>query len=240
MTGINTVFVQTLLSSTSFYWTTGVYLGLAIMLSLVGVAMGCRVCCRSALTAIGNPANRPGWSQSGLVTLELVLVLPPLIGVVCAIVQLLWLTHTTLLVHYAAYNAARSARVWQTEPAVTPDIILEHAENAARLALLAAAPNQFSDAAPVQPVPYSTLAAIAISADQPQWQALFTNRAGYAFSAGQVQVQVQFDTDSEQPAQVTAVVTFLAPLTIPLACLLADGKRENGCFRAITAEINLL
>lgn len=152
-------------------------------------------------------APRPlGADESGAAAaVDFTLTLPVFIVFVSLSVQFAVLLDATLIVHYAAYSAARSARVWVAEsiassplpvPGSAPGVPIstrtrQRARSAASLALVAASPSDPDIASQGSGAPVGTLAALAGAAGLPARAASLQAKARYAFDPRNTQVEIE-------------------------------------------------
>lgn len=148
-----------------------------------------------------------GASEGAVLAADLILVMIPFIVIMLVMTQTMWLMRETVIVHYAAFNAARSARVHLCPP--VPEISFtamfatgdnggctgrqEPAEFAARMSLVSASPPWGIPCLGHCEVPETVLRAIARNTGtNPQTNAIL-DQARYAFDRENVRLSVEFD-----------------------------------------------
>jgi len=228
MAKVNSELLYTLFSSLSFYRTTiwWAMLSLGLFVFLIWLLMRLRKSV-SLCSLAGN-------DQGSSVAVDFVLTLPIFLTLLLLIVQYALMSHTALLVHYAAYSAARSARVWMWDapdmrlwPRPIPGLrnpasrinpspeVQIRAETAARFALIAASPADKSiQKSPIQ-MPVSVLNALAKTAGLDGREQVLMNKAAYAFDPANTRVEVRpavstenqpgIEFDLKQPADAWPV-----------------------------------
>lgn len=177
------------------------------------------------------------------------------------IVQYGVFANDSLIVHYAAYSAARSARVHKCPPLQLADASArslmelfcsdqgDRWDTAARLALIPAAPAQpnLVCGSGCQ-IPEPVLTAVTRAADRSDKDAAFRRKAMYAFDRDNVEVAIgrpaglaSVGLGSDLPA-ITATVRFRHYVLLPVGRLLGDGIRpQDGYFyKWGEAEVTLL
>ncbi len=212
MSSVNSELFYTLFSSLSFYRTAVWWSVLSLMLLAIFIWLLWRV--RPTINFKHFRSDQRGSS----VAVDFVLTLPIFLTLLLLIVQFALMAHTALLVHYAAYSAARSARVWmwdqvdvrpwpRTLPALrSPAARINHhpevqqrAETAARFALIAASPADPDIQNKPAGIPRSILTAMAnISGLKGREQVLIA-KAAYAFDPANSMVKIKAAVSS--PAQ---------------------------------------
>jgi hypothetical protein len=132
---------------------------------------------------------------------DFVLTLPFFLVVVLWVIQFGIMANDALIVHYAAYSAARSARVWMWDrqmvriPGVDERIlnnpvvrrnrdpeVQRRVERAARFALIAASPADPAVRSAGGTVPRRVLRAVAAEGGRPDRRDVLTRKARYAFA----------------------------------------------------------
>lgn len=204
MSSVNSELFYTLFFSLSFY-RTAVWWGLlSLVLLVLLVWLLARL--RRPISLKTLASDQRGSS----VAIDFVLTLPIFLTLLLLIVQYALMSHTALLVHYAAYSAARSARVWMWDqqdmrpwprpvPALrTPQSlknnspeVQQRAETAARFALIAASPADVSIHRSPAQMPHSVLSAIAIVSGLGGREQALINKAEYAFDPSNTIVEVK-------------------------------------------------
>lgn len=202
-------------------------------------------------------------------TVALVMVTPAVLILILIFAQLVMLLDKAILVHYSAYAAARSARVWlwdfdPLDPvarvggrfAVNPLVLAERnrdvrreVEDAARFALIPAAP--VAGAGGDGKVPERVLRVLAEQGDLARRGEVLIRQASYAFDPANSNIlfdrvalttrpDMAWDLASEGDAwPVRARVEFRARLDLPVVRFF--GKREDGAwYTRIKAEMVLL
>jgi len=196
-----------------------------------------------------------------VVASDFALVILPVILFTLGILQTAWLMRETVIVHYAAYAAARSARVHLCPP--LPESLalsmmrargegdctddLGRAEAAARLALVSAAPPWGIPCLGACEVPEAALSAIARNTGNAARLAALRDQARYAFDADNVRVDVGFVpqfawlamTPGAEPP-VRARVTFRHYVVYAVGRALGVRRADGYYYRESTAEVSLL
>jgi len=168
-------FFWVLLGSASFYRTAVLWGGCALVLSLLGVAV---LRWRGPGRAVPVASIRRD-CNGGASALDFAITLPVFMTILALVIQLAAMANDAIVTHYAAYSAARSARVWMWDrdqerrwprqiPAVrTPARLVnrgaavrEKIEHAARFALISASPSGTADGAAPRQLPVNILKAM--------------------------------------------------------------------------------
>ncbi|GEM_PF-1509736 len=203
-------FVDLLLHSPTFWNTAGLWMGLSVLLALSLLYwLRCRAC-RQCRAVAGDTSGAAG-------AVDMVLTLPIFIVIVLLIVQFAILANGALIVHYAAYTAARSARVYNDKFVCLlylqsrPNLCRQQQavyERAARFALIAASSsNPYLRCRGNCEVPESILATLVAASGNPQNRAdnvlkvagfsfrstparALLRKARYAFDSGNSKINV--------------------------------------------------
>jgi hypothetical protein len=185
------------------------------------------------------------------------------------VVQFTFLANGAVIVHYAAYAAARSARVYSFEydddkydyekligtPRLHPSTLQKRVETAARFALIAASASNTTYSSP--PLPQSVVRAIASAAGDQAREDPLMRKAAYAFDPRNSKIEFStpdpsgaacgsppgsdLDITSPNACQpVTATVEFRQPLTIPGGQMIADECEDDVCFKLTRATVSLI
>lgn len=232
MTSVNGGLFYALISSVSFY-RTAVWWGL-LSLTLLVILIWLLTRLRPMISLKTLASDQRGSS----VAIDFVLTLPIFLTLLLLIVQYALMSHTALLVHYAAYSAARSARVWMWDkqdmrpwprpvPALrTPDSlsnsspeVQRRAETAARFALIAASPADVSIQRSPTQMPHSVLSSMAKASGLEGREQALINKAEYAFDPSNTIVQIKpavsslnqpgIEIDAAQPGDAWAVTAIV-------------------------------
>lgn len=192
---------------------------------------------------------------------DLVLVMAPFMVLVMVLLQTTWMMRETVLVHYAAYTAARSARAHACPP--LPEngqvFLLERlgrlgctndwnrAETAARYSLISASPAWGIPCQGACRIPEQVLSAISgptgVSAQLPA----LLDQARYAFDGDNVRLDVGFDPKylligarrgSVPP--IRARVTFRHYVLYGLGPAIGTRRPDGYFYRESEAEVTLL
>jgi hypothetical protein len=184
------------------------------------------------------------------------------------VVQFTFLANGAVIVHYAAYAAARSARVYSFE--YDNDVfdyekmfgyprpgssLRDRVETAARFALIAASTSNTTYSTP--PLPQSVVRAIASAAGDEAREAPLMRKAAYAFDPSNSKIEFSrpdptgvacglppgsgLDITAPNACQpVTATVEFRQPLTIPGGQMIADECEDDVCYKLTRATVSLI
>jgi len=228
MPSVNSELFYTLFSSLSFY-RTAIWWGL-LSLALLFILIWLLARLRFSVSLKTLASDQRGSS----VAIDFVLTLPIFLTLLLLIVQYALMSHTALLVHYAAYSAARSARVWMWDkqdmrpwprpvPALRTPVSLrnispevqQRAETAARFALIAASPADVSIQRSPTRMPHSILSAMAKVSGLDGRELALRNKAAYAFDPSNTIVEIKpalsslnqpgIEVDAAQPGDAWAV-----------------------------------
>jgi len=185
------------------------------------------------------------------------------------VVQFTFLANGAVIVHYAAYAAARSARVYSFEydnaisdhekksgyPMVNTSTLRKRVETAARFALIAASTSNTTYSTP--PLPQSVVRAIASAAGDRAREDPLMRKAAYAFDPSNSKIEFSrpvpigatcglppgsgLDITAPNACQpVTATVEFRLPLTIPGGQMIADECEDDVCYKLTRATVSLI
>jgi len=234
-------FLHPLLHSPTFYRQVLAPLLLALALP-VG---GCWVLLRLRR---GQRLRQLHGDQGGVaMAVDAVLTLPIFLSMVMLTIQLMLLGNAALVTHYAAFSAARSARVWAN--AADPDwrhLSPRYAERAARLALVAVSPgNPRLPNRNLQPFPESLFSAIARNHGQSHRRQVFLAKARYAFDQDNVVVTLTHGEPRQLayavlPRPARARVTYQVYLNVPFGWILARDRGDGVRTRPVSAEMEVL
>lgn len=231
-------FLQALLGSASFYRSVVIHTLLALLLVVTGAWLLGRGWRWRRLARLH--ADRGGVAMA----VDAVLTLPIFLAMVMLAIQFMLLANAALITHYAAFSAARSARVWFNEANADYHwrTSLE-AERAARLALVAASPA--NPRVPVRrplPFPESLFRGMAVASGYPGRQGVFLRKARYAFDRDNVAVNLApVDLPSGIiPRRVHARVSFQVYLNVPFGWVLGTDRGDGVHTRAVVAEMVVL
>lgn len=213
-------FFYALISSASFYHTAIWWAVLSLALLSLSIPVWIRL--RSSLSSL-TISNLHKDERGSSVAIDFVLTLPIFLTLILLIVQYALMSHTALLVHYSAYNAARSARVWMWDkqdvrpwPRLIPALrtpsalknsseeVQQRAETAARFALIAASPADVSIKRSAAQIPNSVLRAMAKVGGLADREAVLINKARYAFDPSNTVVNIKQATSSLNQPGVSA------------------------------------
>lgn len=201
-------------------------------------------------------------STAGVVlAADLILIMIPLMVIILVLLQTLWLMRETVIVHYAAFNAARSARVHLCPPLPESTVVLMmqtmrkagctndtgKAEFAARMSLISASPPWGIPCTGRCDVPERAIRAIAGNAGaRPQADAV-VDQARYAFDRDNVTLTVGFDPAypgafaSRSPAvPVRARLGFRHYVIYGLGPMFGTRRADGYYYRASEAEVTVL
>ncbi len=192
--------------------------------------------------------------------LDLVLVLVPTITITLVMLQSLWLMRETVILHYAAYNAARSARVY-----ICPDMAQtigayglqatgklgctgdrSKAEEAARLALVSAGPPWEIPCQSNCRIPEKALRAISGQTGTGKIYAALEVQARYAFDPPNVKLTVEpdprwrFAMPKGETPPMRARLTFRHYVLYGLGPAFGTKRPDGYYYRETTAEVTLL
>ncbi len=192
---------------------------------LTGFALGALASLGVALWPLLRMQRRRSGSlahdeRGAAAAVDFVLTLPIFITFVSLAIQFAVLLNATLVIHYAAFSAARSARAWVVEEAATSPLPLsslpiampvsgevrQHAESAARMALVAVSPSD-PEIAHGGSAPEQTMRAIATAGGLQARGDAFVAKAGYAFDPQNSTVEVEARWRNGAP-EVTASVSY--------------------------------
>lgn len=187
-------------------------------------------------------------------------MLPILLFLTGMAIQLFLFAQASLVLHQAAFAAARSGLVHKCPPADIPfsmrdlvglviDMNCRESpstwETAARTVLIAASPPANPSGACNPPKALLEIADRALPDSDAKLH--LQNRACYAFNAGNSVIDMSWSGSAVERAisgglpTIKAVVSFKVPITAPIGLFLSDGEDENGRrWRWGRAEIELL
>ena len=200
-------FLYALIRSNTFLFDIAVYGGIALF-SFFGIIFFLK-----KYTKLNKNLKKLHQCQRGSASaVDFVMVMPFFMVVIAIIVQLTIIVNTSLIVHYAAYSAARSARVWAWD---MDNLLLEKlydelpvgqaalkfqqsraqksAERAAKYVLIAASPT--STRLQTNPnqnqLPDKALKLIAEKTNKSKREAVLKRKANYAYDSNNVKVEVK-------------------------------------------------
>lgn len=266
-------FLPVLLTSPTFWsWLLGLG-GLLLMLTAAGAGIW-RLRWGGQLHARRNLRADESGSANAV---DFILTLPILLVIALLVVQVLVLFNDVLIVHYAAYCAARSARVWywDTDPprlglltgqadarwlhnpltarSRDQETVRQRVEQAARLALIPAAPVVLDIPGQPERLPEGALRAMAEAGGHGDRAGPLLRQARYAFDPANSRIDFGMVDASRQPLlaldllkpgeawPVTATVAFKLCLTLPVAREVLGRAEGNGRYTTtVTAEVTLL
>ncbi len=266
-------FLTALLTSPTFWpWLLGLG-GLTLILAVAGIGLW-RVRWNAA-----QRSRTALWidETGGASAVDFTLTLPILLVIALMMVQVLVLFNDVLIVHYAAYCAARSARVWywDTDPPrigiVTgqadtrwlqnplaarsrdQQTVRQRVEQAARLALIPAAPVVLDLSSQPERLPEGAIRAMTEAGGHADRAGPLLRQARYAFDPANSRIDYGMVDAGHQPLialdllkpgaawPVTATVAFKLCLTLPVARQALGHNEGNGRYtRTVTAEVTLL
>jgi hypothetical protein len=205
-----------------------------------------------------------GNERGAAVILDLALVAPIFVTIMVAFLQWAILLNDTIVVHYAAFAAARSARVYlcPTIPFSANQGIAQafglapcsggpnNPENAARFALIPASPfnDQYRCEGSCQ-APEDAMKALAHGMQIDNQTGAWLQQARYAFDPANVKVDVSIQLlaylarvgSNVREMPVTAIVQFRHVLMFPMDKVFGDGYRSDGVgYRTIVAQMTLI
>lgn len=247
-------FIQAILGASSFYRTAGLWGGSAILLLFLGVRV---LFWRRA----GHVPAYSSWrddARGSASAVDFAITLPIFMGIMAMVIQLAAMANDAIVTHYAAYSAARSARVWmwdrdgdrrwprQIPSSRTPAALVNRSqtvqhkiENAARFALIPASPVGAGGVS--RQLPTTILKAMAKVSGQPARLGALSNKARYAFDprnstvefdiARSALTQPGLSADHRQPSDawaVTVSVDFRMHLGVPVASRLLGTRARSG------------
>lgn len=99
-------FLDALWSSPTFWRDTVLWSALTLVAAVVAAGILLRLRPRLSLRDLGRD------TRGAAAAVDFVLTIPVFLAVLSFLIQFALLAHASLVVHYAAYSAARSARVW--------------------------------------------------------------------------------------------------------------------------------
>jgi len=228
---------------------------------------------RRALHSAGKfPLRRRDLHQhqgGAAAAVDFVLTFPVVLIILFVVVQFMLLLNDALIVHYAAYQGARSARVWMWDfdprrflsvdlPLMNNPIALrnlnsgevrDQVERATRFALIPAAPAAGGGSGPV---PAQALNAAAQVAGADGRAEVLRRKAGYAFDPANSQVsygvatpmdRVEFGLDLLKQGDAWPVkveVSFRVRLEVPVVRIFGSSAGDGNYYTTIKAEMVLL
>jgi hypothetical protein len=231
----------------------------------------CLACFVLAASLFRRMSRRVRWRslhsdvRGAAAAVDFVLTLPFFLTVVLLSVQFAVLLNASMIVHYSAFAAARSARVWVVEstadnlnllgdpipdstpfgdlnPFGTPFVSQEarqRAEDAARFALIAASPADPEIRSSGGTPPQGVLAQMAAAGDLPDRSDALLQKARYAFDPRNSSVEIEHSILARS-AEVTATVVFHQPCGILIGRVFGTDRGDGVYYTPITAEVTLL
>lgn len=197
-------------------------------------------------------------NQSGsAVAVDFVLVLPLFLILISMLLQLAMLMNGSMIVHYAAYSAARSARVfafeeadmdlkvWTSKPLLDQGGVREKAERAARFALMAASPSNSSISGLDQSSWIGTLTDNSELANLGTKADAMRAKAAYAFDPANSKVELEVKSEefagvalAAHYIEATVDFEFYLPL-FPAMVFQPVTERQGRYFRTIHATMRV-
>ncbi len=188
---------------------------------------------------------------------DFTLTLPLFLTVVILAVQFAVMLNGAMIVHYSAFMAARSARVWIGEAAWglplarrVPTVTAEarsRAADAARFALIAASPADGEIASSGGRVPTRILREIARSGGLPGRSDVLIRKARYAFDPRNVNVEIGLPlvrrvgaVVSNQAPPVTATVKYRQVTGILIGRVFGQDRGDGVHYVPVAATVSLL
>jgi hypothetical protein len=220
-----------------------------------------------------------GWRRRGLTSLatlardergaamaaDYILVAMPFLIFVTVMVQITWLMRETIILHYATYAAARSARVHlcphlpdgpvsaylQVEEVLCTNDRYRHVERSARFALVAASPPWNVPCLGACQVPQTAISEIARNTDTAGQRNAMLSQARWAYDGQNVHVAYVKDTlfaltSGNNPyapgfrLPVTVRLTYRHYIITLVGPLLGVRRGDGYYFRETSAEVTLL
>ncbi|MFT7459835.1 MAG: hypothetical protein ACI909_002518 [Planctomycetota bacterium] len=200
--------------------------------------------------------------------IDFTITIPLYLFLLMVIVQLAILANGALIVHYSAYSAARSARVWMwdRDTFLIPEIkgiglhtsllrknksreVVNRVERAARTALIPASPVNAELATGGVNVPTSAIRQMAVSAGMSGRAAPLLNKARYAFNPNNSVVRfdyskrlehLQFLPEKSNAWAVRASVRYKLHIEMAPAAFLRDLTEKGHNFVWVEAEVTML
>lgn len=249
-------FLTALLRSPTAWRSAGLFALLALAGTLALAAIAARWRPLRALRSLAADSS----GAAGAV--DFTLTFPMFLIILMFVLEFAAIANNAILVHYAAFAAARSARVtawyWLDEEAAIarlarpiPSWSNERAEAAARFALIAASPADRDGEIPRSASPEvdaalrHLLAAAGNGGAYAARHAALRRKAAYAFHDANVEVEIGFPflppgSNPFTPGPVSATVRFWSHLELP-ATKFALAHRTIGAhgFRMLDAEVTL-
>jgi hypothetical protein len=192
---------------------------------------------------------------------DLVLVMVPFMILILVLLQTLWMMRETVIVHYAAFNAARSARVHLCPPLPESTTVFtlqlsgklgcdndrRKAETAARYSLISASPAWGIPCQSNCTIPQDVIRAISVNTNLTSQAPAIMDQARYAFDRDNVTVDVDFDPKYMGLAvkkgtlpPVRARLTFRHYVLYGLGRAIGTKRSDGYFFRETVAEVTLL
>lgn len=251
-------FVTTLFASPSFFdelAALGLLCGLLVLPLLM--VMMVRLRCRSS-HSLGQLAK---CNRGSVLAIDLIMVMVPFITILLVMLQSLWLARENVIVHYAAFNAARSARAHLCPP--LPDSVQmlalqalgkagctgekQRAETAARMALISASPPWGIPCLANCVIPENVIRAISTKTQVGAQTNAILDQAKYAFDPSNVKVEVGVNPAylpvAAKPGgmvPVRAEVTFRHYILFGFGPVFGSRRADGYFYRESQAEVSLL
>ncbi len=251
MTQFTPEFLGALASSPTIASAVGLWGGLLLGSVIGAVLLGAFLARR--LRWQGLHADTRGVAAA----VDFTLTLPLFLTVVILSVQFAVMLNGAMIVHYSAFMAARSARVWIGEAAWglplarrVPTVTREarsRAADAARFALIAASPADPQIASGGGRVPTRILREIARSGGLPGRSDVLVRKARYAFDPRNVDVDIDLPlvrrlgaAVSSQAPPVTATVKYRQVTGVLIGRVFGRNRGDGVHYVPVTATVSLL
>ena len=198
-----------------------------------------------------RPRRLASDTRGAAAAVDFMLTMPIFIVFVSLAVQFAVALNATLVVHYAAYSAARSARAWVAEEAATSilpvqlipfnrpvsDDVARRAESAARMALVAVSPAD-PGIAHQGSAPVGTMRGIASAAGLAPRGDAFAAKAGYAFDPRNSTIEVEARFRNGAP-EVTASIEYRVHTGILAGRVLGSDRGDGVRSLPATASVTI-
>lgn len=192
---------------------------------------------------------------------DLVLVMIPFMILIMVLLQTLWMMRETVIVHYAAFNAARSARVHLCPPIPENSTVFlmqmsgklgcdndtRKAETAARFSLISASPAWGIPCLSTCTVPQDVIRSIASNTGVALQTPALMDQARYAFDRDNVAVDAGFDPRFVALSAKKGVLppvrvrlTFRNYVLVGLGPAIGTKRTDGYYYRETVAEVTLL
>ena len=248
-------FASVLLASPTFLPAVALWGGLCLACFVLAAALLQRMSRRVRWRSLHSDV------RGAAAAVDFVLTLPFFLTVVLLSIQFAVLLNASMIVHYSAFAAARSARVWVMEStaddlnivgSMIPDMISDmipsgapnvsqearqRAEDAARFALIAASPADPEIRSSGETPPQRVLEQMASAGGLPDRSDVLLQKARYAFDPRNSSVEIEPSAGS---AEVTVTVVFHQPCGILIGRVFGTDRGDGVYYTPITAEVTLL